>query len=495
MFRSIIINATTPRVFCRPVGAYRIASILRDDGWDCEVIDFLPVWEFEEITQFLKFSITQDTKFIGVSLLFNCWIDKLDLVLPWIKTTYPHIKIIVGSGYNFAIDNPSVDYYIQGFGEDALDALLKYLFNNGASPKFGSIGKYTKVIKANDFYPAFPKKSLMVKYVKQDFIESDEWLTVEFSRGCKFQCDFCNFPVLGVKGDYTRDAEDLREQLQLAHDQFGVTNYLVADETFNDSTEKITKFADAVGQLSFSPYFSGFVRPDLLISRKRDREELLRMGFLGHYYGVETFNKTSAKAISKGMDPEKVKAGLIELKDYFLKGSNSKFRGSIGMIIGLPGDTESNLNESIQWLRNNWTGQTFQPWWLVIPTGDIDKKSKMSLDYASYGYSKMDQTLFTESQKHQIEKNIYTAATALRPDTLYWKSPQLNIFKAMDITSNWVDILNNEDFNLCPFRMSSLAYRGSVSDRLKLKTSDQDDPAIYFERGRKYIEQKLGIVK
>jgi radical SAM superfamily enzyme YgiQ (UPF0313 family) len=493
MFKSIILNATTPKVFGRPVGAYRIASILRDDGWDCEVIDFLPAWKFEEITTFLKSVITKDTKFVGVSLLFNNWVNELDSILPWIKTTYPNIKIIVGSGYNFAIDNPFVDYYIQGFGEDALDTLLKYLFSNGASPKFGSIGKYTKVIRANDFYPAFPKKSLMVKYVSTDFIESDEWLTVEFSRGCKFECDFCNFPVLGVKGDYTRDADDLREQLQLAHDQFGVTNYLVADETFNDSTEKITKFADAVEQLSFKPYFSGFVRPDLLVSRKQDREELLRMGFLGHYYGVESFNQVSAKAVGKGMNPEKLKTGLVDLKNYFVENSNNMYRGSIGMIVGLPGETESKLDESKQWFLNSWKGQTFQPWWLLIPTGDVDKKSKMSLDYNSYGYSEMDESLFTEEQKQNLQK--YVLKTAVRTETIFWESPQMNIFKAMDITFDWIRMLDTEDFKLCPFKLSALGYRGSVEDRLKRKADDHPNPEIYFERGRKYIEQKLGVAQ
>jgi hypothetical protein len=332
----------------------------------------------------------------------------------------------------------------------------------------------------------------MVKYVSNDFIEPDEWLTVEFSRGCKFECDFCNFPVLGVKGDYTRDAEDLREQLQLAHDQFGTTNYLVADETFNDSTEKITKFANAVEQLSFKPYFSGFIRPDLLVSRKQDREELLRMGFLGHYYGVETFNQVSAKAIGKGMNPERLKTGLVDLKNYFIENSDNKYRGSIGMIIGLPGETESKLDESKQWLRDNWKGQSFQPWWLIIPTGDIDKKSKMS-DYKSYGYSKMDESKFTDEQKQKLEQNIHTSV--IRTDALLWESPQMDIFKAISINHEWFHMLDTEDFKLCPFKLSALGYRGSVKDRLDRTPNDHPNPEIYFERGRKYIEQKLGVVQ
>ena len=105
------------------------------------------------------------------------------------------------------------------------------------------------LLSANDQYSAFPMKSLNVIYEDRDYIQPYEWLGIEFARGCKFSCDFCNFPVLGVKGDYSRDADDFGIQIKDAYDRFGVTNYLVADETFNDRTEKIAKFADRKARL------------------------------------------------------------------------------------------------------------------------------------------------------------------------------------------------------------------------------------------------------
>ena len=69
--------------------------------------------------------------------------------------------------------------------------------------------------------------------------------------------------------------------------------------------EKITKFADVVEKLDFVPWFSAYIRADLLIARPRDREELLRMNLTGHYYGIETFNRESGKIIGKGYDTEK----------------------------------------------------------------------------------------------------------------------------------------------------------------------------------------------
>ena len=116
-----------------------------------------------------------------------------------------------------------------GFGEGALLELLKYLFSNGPLPKFSLLSAVGKAISANDVYPSFPMNSLMIKYEDRDFIQPYEWLGVEFARGCKFACAFCSYPVLGVKGDYSRDAKDFELQMRDAYDRFGITKYYVSD--------------------------------------------------------------------------------------------------------------------------------------------------------------------------------------------------------------------------------------------------------------------------
>ena len=42
-----------------------------------------------------------------------------------------------------------------------------------------------------------------------------------------------------------------------------------------------------------------------------------KMKMFGHFYGIESFNHMSTKAISKGMHPDKVKQGLIDIKNYY----------------------------------------------------------------------------------------------------------------------------------------------------------------------------------
>ena len=320
--KSILINCSTNHYSSRTLGTYRIATVLRENNWDAEVIDFFLYWPEDTLKKYLQSIITTETKFIGFGFLFpdTTYNVKLTSILIWIKKRYPDIVIITGSAINLPFKNTLIDYHIRGFGELALLELIKYLFSNGARPKFSlptSLTRKTKVIDAIHFYPAFPLQSLMVKYHDNDFLEPDEWSGIEFARGCIFQCDFCNFPVLGVKGDYTRSAEDLRLQLQDTYDRFGVSNYSVADETFNDRTDKIIKFADVIEKLPFETNFTGFIKPELVVTRPDDREHLLRMNFIGHYYGIESFVMEARKAVSKGMNAERIKESLIETKKYF----------------------------------------------------------------------------------------------------------------------------------------------------------------------------------
>jgi radical SAM superfamily enzyme YgiQ (UPF0313 family) len=405
------------------------------------------------------------------------------------KLTYPEIILISGSGISPQFKSNYLDFYIQGFGEHGILELLGWLFSNKSRPRF-SISKANNkpLLSANEMYPAYPLKSLNVIYEDRDFILPEEWLGIEFSRGCKFSCDFCNFPVLGVKGDYSRDAEDFDAQIRDAYDRFGVTNYLVADETFNDRTEKITKFADVVEKLNFQPWFSGFIRPDLIIGRPQDREHLLRMNFLGHHYGVESFNYQAVKSVGKGMHPDKVKQGLNEVRQYFETHGTNRYRSLLTFIIGLPGETEDDLGQTVNWLLKNWQGQAWTPFVLEIPVGDLNRKSKMSLDYTKYGYEEFK----------GVHRELDYVQARVSDELLIWKNKDLDYFKSYDIFHNMIKVRNSLDnnFTLAPWDLAMIGLTGNVSDRLKLHNSSLKDSNVEYVRKEfitRYIEKKINL--
>ena len=453
----------------RTFGPYRIAHYLREHDWDAEVIDFFNFWTLEELKQLSMSRITQDTKFIGFGLFFVKHSDLLDLYCKWLKEIYPAVKLIVGSMAQWPYNSPHVDYNISGYGERALLELLKYLFSNGDPVKFSLFTNAGKHISGNDMYPAYPMKSLMVKYQDRDFLQPKEWLGIEFSRGCMFSCDFCNFPVLGVKGDYSRDADDFKEQIQDTYDRFGIQNYYTSDETFNDRTEKIAKFADVVQSLSFDTFFTGYVRPDLIVSRPRDREELLRMNYLGQWYGVESFNHSSAKSVGKGMHPDKMKQGLIDIRKYFETHGSKRYRGTISLIIGLPYETQHTLNDSKQWVIDNWQGQNIQPWPLEIFSSQFDEKSKMSVDYKKYGYRKIKDI---SDEDLSLFKTVNSST-----DAFLWENDNMDIIDAQRINKEFKSIMNSNeyDFRLNAYHIANIGLPKDLDQRLACRVENTDE--------------------
>jgi radical SAM superfamily enzyme YgiQ (UPF0313 family) len=481
--RALLFNVTEHSYIVRSLGVHRIAHVLRQQGIDVEVIDWANHWSLEQLNEFYLSRDPKTLDFIGFSKLFNHWPEKMELFCSFIKKHNPGIPIISGSQVNPHFDTKLIDYYIQGWGEHAILVLLSWLFSNGPKPRFLLNARGKKIIPANDFYPAYPMPDLMVRYEDRDFIQPDEWLNIETARGCKFACAFCNYPALGVKNDSTRDSANFKEQLLDAYERFGVTNYIVTDDTFNDSTEKITKFADAVESLSFLPAFSGAIRADLLIKRPADRIELARMNFIGHYYGIESFQKNANKSVGKGMDKDRLQDGLIEVKNFFESHGQGLYRASLSLIVGLPGDTEKDMENTQGWLKQNWTTQAFTVYPLFIPRGTWDKPSKFSENYQKYGYTEIKNETSTKLKQEELYGIV-------EEDLVLWKNLDMNFFDAKKIVDDFISLKYQHDFRVSNYTLSMrLTDSHKLTEKINLdyKTfSSKKDPNIDF-----YIQKKL----
>lgn len=441
MNHCLLINVVVGEASPRNAGVYRIASVLRTMGWDCEVLDFTNVWTLEELKEFATSRINSKTKFIGFSQLCSQWTVTMESLSEWMKTRWPDIYQIAGAPAPPIYDAKYIDYYVSGYGEEALKVLLKYLFSNGPRPMFDLNASMTKkVIDADKSYPAFPSPHLLIEYEDRDFVCPEEWIAIETTRGCIFKCDFCSFPILGVKEDYTRAQKDFEEQVKGAYDKWGVTKFNVVDSTFNDKIDKISKYADVVENLDFQPLFGGYIRADLLITRPQDREELIRMNFLQHYYGVETMNLPSARSISKGFHPDKMKEGLINVRDDFVKQVGEGYVGCIGLIIGLQHETKDTFENTVKWLENNWSDQSHS----LVPFAlwkreFMNNASKISLNPIKYGYSPMP---VDKAIKRAEETNItldfeadpsmvYFPEMGITPvGEIIWENEHMDVFDA-----------------------------------------------------------------
>lgn len=459
MFHSLIFNVEG-RSLSRNLGPYRIAHWLRSRNWDVEVIDYILHWSLEELQELVRSRVTKNTKFFGFSFLFSPWTDTVESFTTWLKITYPDITIISGSS-GLPKRNITVDYHIWGFGEFALDNLLTYLFSNGKRPICENIDGL-KVINGTS-YPAYPLEDYSVSYEDRDFIQPWEFLAIETARGCKFKCSFCNFTVLGVKGDYSISAESFRKQLTENWEKWGVKNYLIAEETFNDNPSKISKFAKVISDLDFNPWFSAYIRLDLLISRKNERQMLKDMNVLGQFYGVESFHYPTAKAVRKGLATEKVKEGLIELKEFF--SDTKKYRGTISLIIGAPLESKESFYSSIDWLVQNWKDQSTAAYPLGIPLkANNTRPSDLSNSYSDYGYEPI--SLKELELKHKNKDDIINIIKS-KSNNLIWKSPYMDIVEAYDIQKSFQKTIKNYNFKKTTFALAEFSgINSTLEDKL-----------------------------
>jgi len=461
MYHGIIFNNSKIKSLQRTGGAYRIATFLRSYGWDIEVIDFAAYWSLEELKEITNSRVKSNTKFIGFSIFFSYWTNDMEFLVSFIQSKFPNIITIIG-GQNSQIIKSKVDYFVNGFGEKGLLAILQHHFSNSTqSLKFNPywLDKGKKVITHND-YPSAPLKSLMTEYQPRDFLKPNEWISIEFARGCIFECKFCSFPILNVKTDHSRDAEDYELQLRTLYDNYGITHYNIVDETLNDSTVKLRKMADVHDKLNFNTYASGFIRADLLVSKSRteDRELIARIGLFGQFYGLETTNRETGKAIGKGMDPDILLPALLEARDYFKK--RGPYRGQCSMIIGLPYETKQSLTKTVKWFIDNWQGDAvnFVPLLLLQNNENYDKTSYLSRNKEKYGYRESSQPLksLTVKSNEDYEAQAVTGFN--------WENDHFNFNSAIEMSNKIRDLLVRYNFPMPPFELGRFFY---VLDNIK----------------------------
>jgi len=498
-----LIFGITNRGLYRSTGAHRIANHLRVQDWDAEVIDFIEYWTLDQVKELLLSRVTEQTRFLGFSVTFNLTPNQTLLVetIKWAREQWPHLKFISG-GHSVPFFEAPFDYHIMSYGELALDKLLKWLFSNGESPTFDPLLKKgnMQVINATVNHTSFPLPEAIIKYEPRDFMTANDNGIIEFSRGCVFQCKFCNFPVLGVKGDYTRSQESVYEQLMFNYDNYGMQDYGISDETFNDRTDKITKFADVVDRLPWKPYFSGFIRADLLISRPKDREELLRLGMVAHQYGIESFNPKSLKYIGKGMDPVRVQEGLLDVKKYFKQHIGNRYRGSIGLIAGLPHETISSLEKTTEWIHKNWIDQVVACQPLRINKEGEPRPSIIDDSYESLGYSEMTTEELSKAGNFYTD-NLKKDHFELLHQNILWKNEHMTWHDAAAFSARingvfkkFADLSRIHPLHLPLIYADQQGNILTTDEKLKLyggKVTDAENfSKIYIQR---YIDQKLSM--
>jgi radical SAM superfamily enzyme YgiQ (UPF0313 family) len=209
-------------------------------------------------------------------------------------------------------------------------------------------------------------------------------------------CKFCGYDLIGKKaGEYTKASELIRKELIENYERWGTTDYYVADETINDSIEKVHMLVDSVKGLSFKPKFGGFMRLDLIWRYPEMAELLLEWGVETCSFGIETINDRSGRAVGKGLGRDRIESTLAHIKSVW----TDRVFVNASFILGLKHDNEETAKELDLWLADQFDlGHLHEVF--VKPLYIMPKTGTSYLDqyYVDQGYRLLDTTSDNRSE-------------------------------------------------------------------------------------------------
>ena len=454
----------------RAAGGHVIASALRDSGYECKIIDWFTLLD-EELFDIIKSLSTENTKLLAISATFLApkestgynalseatglgtfklpvskkidetvfeknlymWLETEKNCKEWfarLKEILPGVTIVLGGArisrvvsllektdyYTNAYED--VDYFVLGEGERIITQIADSIFKN-TETNFNA-----REIKGCTFLAELTQMSSIprIYHTKDVCIEPNEWLPLEISRGCRFNCAFCNYE----KNVYRKkDKKTLVDELTRNYELFGTQGYNLTTDCLTDSKQYVDIFCDALSSLYFSVDFSAYARVDLLWKYSDMFDQLLEVGFKAGWFGVETFNHDAGKAIRKGLHPDKVKEILKNIR--YKADEHEGFWLLTCLIFGLPKETIQSLENTLQWYSNQEI---------------IDEVSVSVLDFAEFSENLEGITNYSDISINPKKFGF----TKLSFSPFFWEHGTMNITQATELKDKFRDLMAEHSY-------------------------------------------------
>lgn len=478
MYDAIIFTDVTDTVtIFKAIGAYKIANTLRQHGYSCLVVDHLHAFSLDEIKSLLNKNLSEKTLFVGLSTTFfqntlnsrqpdGSQLYSLNLsgltpqgidfeteIVKYIKTINYKCKIVVGGTRAHSnLNNKNIDYSIIGYGESSIINLANYLRHG-----MNLVNSYKNIYgitvidnKTNDGYDfvnsRFTWTSLDVGGAKV--------LPLEIARGCIFKCKFCSYPLNGKQNlDFIRHTDILFTELQDNYNKFGIQDYEILDDTFNDNEYKLDILLGAIKRLNFQPKFWAYTRLDLITQKPDLLDKLYDIGLRAMFFGIETLHKRTGLIIGKGFDRSKQIAMVQKIRNKY--GNSVLLHGSF--ILGLPEEPLDSMHETFnQLLDETIPLHSFRFHALQIHKNEkVAFNSEIGKNYTEFGYK---------------ESNPLTNTDAIQ---INWENNFTNYNEMISLAKEFNDTAQKSErmhvSNQIAFSMKNLGYSEEYINSIKFK--------------------------
>lgn len=359
-----------------PFGSMAIIDALRRIG---ENVEFYNIDYFRfsdtEIETFFKdnqFDVVGISAVVSTAYSYTKWLSQL------IKRVAPDTRIVVGGNLaasaEILLRKCNVDFCVVGDGEYVMQDLVRCLKKYGEeidrdalksvrgicfldNDNFRFTGYGDKPDAASIGYPDFSilDRDHSLEYFIHDneAINGRTWrdssdlpqlqlgktTTVIMAKGCVARCTFCHRWEKGYRPQPVETALAHVQQLKSAH---GVTHLNIGDENFGADRKLTNELVAGLGKLGVTWTVAGVrartVRPEDLMHWRKN-------GCLAAYFGIESGSQKILEIMEKH-------ATVDENLNALRWVSDAGISTIVQLVIGMPGETDETIEETIDFLRN-----------------------------------------------------------------------------------------------------------------------------------------------
>ncbi len=334
-----------------PLGLLSIAAHLEKKGHQVLVHDCLGPRAPAGTTANGKIILDFKPDLVGVSVTTSGFLDGYDLAV-YLKRSNPRLKTVFGGvhisamGAALLADYPEIDFLCMGEGEVTMEELAEgkdpgRIYGLAWRGEAGGVTNpsRTPIPSLDDLpFPAYEKlegfprgyRLPMFSYIRTP------GATMITSRGCPYQCSFCDRTVFGRSYRYN-SAEYVYEHMKTLRTRFGVRHINIYDDLFTTHRSRVVELCNLLTSRPLGLHLNCAVRVG------HTDEELLTLlkeaGFLQLSLGIETGDPDLIRTHKPGVD-------LEEIRDTVKRIQARGLRAKGLFMMGLPGETEASIKRT-----------------------------------------------------------------------------------------------------------------------------------------------------
>ncbi len=280
-----------------------------------------------------------DLEWADVAMLSGMLIHKPELIRVLERCRKAGVRTVIGGPATSSLEElrDHADHVVIGEAEDLVPELARDLETNSARPVYHAVD-----------LPQLDKTPLPdLSLIKPRYYST---MAVQYSRGCPFNCEFCDIIEIYGRRPRTKPVEQVIAELEQLYAHKWRGSVFFVDDNFIGNKKNVKQLLPVVAEWNqrMGRPFQFFTEASINLA---DDEELLRMmreaGFFRVFVGIETPEEESLKVAQKTQNTKR------DLLDCVRHIQSYGIEVMAGFIVGFDSDTEEVFDKQVEFIQKS----------------------------------------------------------------------------------------------------------------------------------------------